>query len=326
MDWFSVPTMNLSAITLLAQDFKNKGLDGAFALSPDKGAIKLAEEADKVLGGGCGWLRKERDRYTGEIQVEEKRLNVEGKDVIVFDDIISTGGTIARAIKMLKSQGARRVFASCVHPLLIGEAKTKIMNAGAEEIVGTDSIPSTVRQVSLAPLDCGGIVSQIGAKYVEKLFFLISGEHETLPVSEVEAILKAEGHSYKITEKLTQVLRFEANTNCVDSNQNKVSHDPHLLQRNLSIANATVEEIVDNIRSFVSKFINSESFAARVRRIKGTAREIDRVWLEGEIGGPTILETVSSSKVDLSNPQKTFFGVLTDNRFVFGLKNCGNQP
>jgi ribose-phosphate pyrophosphokinase len=152
LDWFSVPTMNLSAITLLAQDFKNKGLDGAFALSPDKGAIKLAEEADKVLGGGCGWLRKERDRYTGEIQVEEKRLNVENKDVIVFDDIISTGGTIARAIKMLKSQGARRVFAACVHPLLIGEAKTKIMNAGAEEIVGTDSIPSTVRQVSLAPL------------------------------------------------------------------------------------------------------------------------------------------------------------------------------
>ena len=152
LDWFSVPTMNLSAITLLAQDFKNKGFDGAFALSPDKGAIKLAEEANKVLGGGCGWLRKERDRYTGEIQVEEKRLNVENKDVIVFDDIISTGGTIARAIKMLKSQGARRVFASCVHPLLIGEAKTKIMNAGAEEIVGTDSIPSTVRQVSLAPL------------------------------------------------------------------------------------------------------------------------------------------------------------------------------
>ena len=152
LNWFSVPTMNLSAISLLAQDFKSRGLDGAFSLSPDKGAIGLAEEADKVLGGGCGWLRKERDRYTGEIQVEEKCLNVKGKDVIVFDDIISTGGTIARAIKMLKSQGARRVFAACVHPLLIGEATTKILASGAEEIVGTDSIPSSVRTVSLAPL------------------------------------------------------------------------------------------------------------------------------------------------------------------------------
>jgi ribose-phosphate pyrophosphokinase len=149
---FSVPTENLSAITLLAEHFKNRGLDGAFSLSPDKGAIGLAEEADSVLGGGCGWLRKERDRYTGEIQVEEKSLNVKGRDVIVFDDIISTGGTIARAVKMLKTQGARRVYAACVHPLLIGEAKQKILQNGAEEIVGTDSIPSSVKTISLAPL------------------------------------------------------------------------------------------------------------------------------------------------------------------------------
>jgi ribose-phosphate pyrophosphokinase len=149
---FSVPTMNLSAITVLADYFKGRGLDGAFSLSPDKGAIGLAEEAEKVLGGGCGWLRKERDRYTGEIQVEEKSLNVKGRDVIVFDDIISTGGTIARAIEMLKTQGARRVYAACVHPLLIGEAINNIVDRGAEEIVGTDSIPNSVRTVSLAPL------------------------------------------------------------------------------------------------------------------------------------------------------------------------------
>jgi len=155
---FSVPTENLSAITSLAEHVKNRGLDGAFSLSPDKGAVKLAEEADKVLGGGCGWLRKERDRFTGEIQVEEKSLNVKGRDVIVFDDIISTGGTIARAVKMLKTQGARRVYAACVHPLLIGEAKQKIMQSGAEEIVGTDSIPNSVRTVSLAPLIAEALV------------------------------------------------------------------------------------------------------------------------------------------------------------------------
>ncbi len=149
---FSISTENLSAITLLADHFKTQGLDGAFSLSPDKGAIGLAEEADRVLGGGCGWFRKERNRFTGEIQVEEKSLNVQDRDVIVFDDIISTGGTIATAVKMLKTQGARRVYAACVHPLLIGEAKKKIMENGAEEIVGTDSVPSSVRTVSLAPL------------------------------------------------------------------------------------------------------------------------------------------------------------------------------
>ncbi len=149
---FSIPTANLSAITSLAEHLKTQGLDGAFSLSPDKGAIGLAEEADQILGGGCGWLRKERNRFTGEIQVEEKNFDVEGRDVIVFDDIISTGGTIAKAVKMLKTQGARRVYAACVHPLLIGEAEKKIIESGAEETVGTDSVPSSVRTVSLAPL------------------------------------------------------------------------------------------------------------------------------------------------------------------------------
>ncbi|MCW4022239.1 MAG: DNA methyltransferase [Candidatus Bathyarchaeota archaeon] len=159
---------------------------------------------------------------------------------------------------------------------------------------------------------------------MEKLFFLISGEHETLPVSEVEAILKAEGHSYNITENLTQVLRFEANINCIEPIKAR-SAMTRVCCKEIFHCNATVTEIQDKIRSFASEFIGNESFAARVRRIKGTAREIDRVWLEGEIGA-TILETVSESKVDLSKPEKTFFGVLTDNRFVFGLKIAEINP
>jgi len=149
---FSIPAENLSAITLLAEHFKKKGLAGAFSLAPDKGALELAKEADKVLDGGCGWLQKQRDRLTGEIQVEEKLFNIKGRDVIVFDDIISTGGTIAAAVKMLKTQGARRVYAACAHPLLVGEAQRKIMEGGAEEIVGTDCVPSLVSVVSVAPL------------------------------------------------------------------------------------------------------------------------------------------------------------------------------
>lgn len=149
---FTIPTENLSAISMIAEHFKNRGMDGAFSLSPDKGAIGLAEEANQVLGGGCGWLSKERDRFTGEIQMEEKSFDVEDIDVIVFDDIISTGGTIAKALKILKNQGARKVYVACVHPLLIGEAEKKIIKSGAEEIVGTDSVPNSVRKVSLAPI------------------------------------------------------------------------------------------------------------------------------------------------------------------------------
>ena len=149
---FGFPAESVSAMGLLAEYFKSKGFQGAFSLAPDRGAVQLAVEAAEVLGGEYGWLEKKRDLYTGEAKTEEKILNVSGKDVIIFDDIISTGGTVANAVKILKKQGARRVFAACAHPLMIGNAKEKILQSGAEGIVGTDSVPSDVTVVSLAPL------------------------------------------------------------------------------------------------------------------------------------------------------------------------------
>lgn len=149
---FPFQAKNVSAIPLLAEYFKQKGFAKAFALAPDMGAIYIAEEAKKVLGGECGYLEKHRDRFTGQISVEKKTFDVKGKTVIIFDDIISTGGTIVAAAKILKELGAGKVFAACAHPLLIGDAEKRILEAGVEEIVGTDSIPSHVSKVSLAPL------------------------------------------------------------------------------------------------------------------------------------------------------------------------------
>jgi len=161
LEKFEIPARNVSAIGLLANYFKSRGLEGAFALAPDKGASEFAIEASEILGGGYGWLHKERDRYTGEVKTEEKTLEVSGKDAIIFDDIISTGGTTANAVKILKKQGARRIFAACVHPLMIGNAKERILQSGAEEIVGTDSVPSDVTVVSLAPLLAKALAERI---------------------------------------------------------------------------------------------------------------------------------------------------------------------
>jgi ribose-phosphate pyrophosphokinase len=77
---------------------------------------------------------------------------VHGKTVIIFDDLISTGGTIVSAAKIMKELGADKVCAACVHPLLVGDAEKRIIEAGVEEIIGTDSVPSHVSRVSLAPL------------------------------------------------------------------------------------------------------------------------------------------------------------------------------
>jgi ribose-phosphate pyrophosphokinase len=149
---FPFPAKTLSAIPLLADYFVQKGYRGAFALSPDKGAMYIAKQAQQVLGGDAGHLDKQRDRYTGQTVQTAQGLNVQGQTVIIFDDIISTGGTIVGAAKILREQGAKHVFCACVHGLLIGDAEKRILDAGVEEIVGTDSVPGSVSKVSLAPL------------------------------------------------------------------------------------------------------------------------------------------------------------------------------
>jgi ribose-phosphate pyrophosphokinase len=149
---FPFPARSLSAIPLLAEHFVRRGFAKAFALAPDKGAIYIAEQAKSVLGGEFGHLEKQRDFYTGQVNVAKKAFNVKGATVIIFDDIISTGGTIVSVAKILKEQGVEKIFAACVHPLLIGDAENRILDAGVEEIVGTDSVPSHASKVTLAPL------------------------------------------------------------------------------------------------------------------------------------------------------------------------------
>jgi ribose-phosphate pyrophosphokinase len=149
---FMFPAKTISAIPLLAEYFVKKGIKKAFALSPDKGAMYIAQQAQTVLGGEVGHLQKQRDRYTGQTTQTAQGLDVKGKSVIIFDDIISTGGTIVGAAKILKEQGAAHVYTACVHGLLIGDAEKRILDAGVEEIVATDSVPSKNSKVTLAPL------------------------------------------------------------------------------------------------------------------------------------------------------------------------------
>jgi ribose-phosphate pyrophosphokinase len=148
-----VKTDDLSAVPLLADYFKTRSLvKNAVSLSLGKKALSFAAEADGVLKGGFDYVSTRRDVVTGNVTLEEKKLHVKDKDVVIFDDIISSGGTMAKAVKLVKSSGARKVYAACVHPLLIGDSRRKIMENGAEDIIGTDCVPSSVSKVSVASL------------------------------------------------------------------------------------------------------------------------------------------------------------------------------
>ena len=150
---FRIPVEDLSAIPLLAEYFKTEGLvENPFSLSMGKKALNVVAEANSVLKGGFDYISTKRDVVTGKVTLEDKDLPVKNRDVIIFDDIISSGGTMAKAVKLVKSKGARKVYAACVHPLLMGDAQKRILENGAEEIIGTDSIPTPISKVSIAPL------------------------------------------------------------------------------------------------------------------------------------------------------------------------------
>ncbi len=143
---------NLTAIFYLAEYLKENTYKGAYSLSPDLGRSELVEKVSKVMGGGFSFFMKVRDRYTGKTTMKVKNLDLEGKDVVIFDDIISSGGTMARAIQGLKDQGAGKVAAVCTHALPVPGANEKLKNAGADKIVATDSVESIYETVSVAKL------------------------------------------------------------------------------------------------------------------------------------------------------------------------------
>jgi ribose-phosphate pyrophosphokinase len=155
---FNIPVKDLSAIPLLAKYFTDLGFKGAVSLSVGKKGLATAEEAANVLEGPCDYIPTERDRHTGKVAIEKKPLRVKGRVAIFFDDIISSGGTMMKAVAHAKTQGAKKVYAACVHPLLMDEAKEKIIQSGADDVVGTDSVPSPVSVVSIAPVVCKALI------------------------------------------------------------------------------------------------------------------------------------------------------------------------
>ncbi|MEM2726453.1 MAG: THUMP domain-containing protein [Candidatus Bathyarchaeia archaeon] len=157
---------------------------------------------------------------------------------------------------------------------------------------------------------------------VAKLFFLVSGENPTLSLSEVKSILSAEGYEYHVLSELTQLLRLEADTRCAEAVRFRSA-----LARACALeifgCNATLDEILAYAeRTDFKPFIESgESFAVRVLRVRGSSPEISCLALERRIG-ETILKDVKSKgvRVNLENPDKVFLGILTDEKFFFGLR------
>ncbi len=153
-----------------------------------------------------------------------------------------------------------------------------------------------------------------------RLFFLVSGEHEDLPISELTAVLEAEGYPFRVLEKLDQVVRLVVDKASVEAVKRRAALTRACALEFFTCA-ATMPSIVKAVRSLKidTSLKDEEGFVVRVRHVKEYSSEINGMDLERHLGG-LLLEMAPHTKVNLHRPSKTFLGVLTSKKFVFGLK------
>ncbi len=148
---FSIKTKNISAIPELVRYVKKLRLKNPLVISPDHGGKERAKEFAKELGTEYIALEKKRDKKTGKVQIKTKNLNeVANRDLILVDDMISTGGSIVKATQFLKKQKCKKIYVACTHALLINNAEIKIKKAGIAEIISSNTIPGKTSIVDVS--------------------------------------------------------------------------------------------------------------------------------------------------------------------------------
>ncbi|RAP51578.1 MAG: ribose-phosphate diphosphokinase [Methanosphaera sp. rholeuAM270] len=148
-DLYDIPVDNLSAMPAIAEHIDRTFDEKPVILAPDKGAQNFAKEIATILNTDYDYLEKVRISPE-KVETKTKSISVEDKQVVIIDDIISTGGTIVNAINILKEQGAVSVDVICVHPVLVNDAVLKINAAGARSVQATNTLKSDVSNISLA--------------------------------------------------------------------------------------------------------------------------------------------------------------------------------
>jgi len=150
LNHFKIPTENVSAIPELAKYFKKLNLKNPLVVSPDMGGYSRSKKFASLLKTDFIVLKKHRDRKTGRVSIQTAKVDVQGKDLILVDDIISTGGSIIKAAQFLKKQKCKRVFVACTHGLLVEGAEKKIRKAGVSRIISTNTIPGNTSKVDVS--------------------------------------------------------------------------------------------------------------------------------------------------------------------------------
>lgn len=154
--FFDIPVDNLYGTITFINYLKNKHLSNPIVASPDVGGVARARSLAKQLNLDLAIIDKRREK-ANESEVMNVIGDVNGKDVILIDDMVDTAGTLIKAAAAFKERGATSVTAFCTHPVLSGPAYERIAAGAIDELVVTDTIPlkeqnEHIKVISVAPL------------------------------------------------------------------------------------------------------------------------------------------------------------------------------
>ena len=156
--YFDIPVDHLLGVPILAKYFKEKNIEDLVVVSPDLGSVTRARNFANHLDAPIAIIDKRRPK-ANVAEVMNIIGDIEGKNVILIDDMIDTAGTIAQGADALKKFGAKEVYACCTHPILSGPAIERIQNSVIKELIVTDRVPLSpekmidkIQVISVAPV------------------------------------------------------------------------------------------------------------------------------------------------------------------------------
>lgn len=140
--FFDIPVDHLAGELVLSRHFLQKKIENLTVVSPDVGNIKTAARYASRLGGDLAIVHKRR--VSGDqVKADELIGRVEGRNILMCDDIIATAGTVCSAADLVKQRGAKRICVGATHGVFAGQALERLAAAPIDEVVVTDSIPLT---------------------------------------------------------------------------------------------------------------------------------------------------------------------------------------
>ncbi len=158
--FFEIPVDHLYSSTIFVPHIQSLNLDNLVIASPDMGGSKRAYAYSKFLNSDVVICYKQRKR-ANVIGSMELIGDVKGKNVVLVDDIIDTGGTLVKAAKLMKDKGADSVRAVCTHALLSANAQERIAESQLKELVVTDSIPRKILSKKIKVLSCASLFADV---------------------------------------------------------------------------------------------------------------------------------------------------------------------